>query len=128
MKYLENTLEVLSELENADAFNRLINLKDCTQLEMSPNFDTMQALNQFLDRLTKHKYRPVVPKRPAAPPPPPLARRIAPPTSRTPLRTISTFPKTCYKCRGLGHICQLCPSPHNTVPRKRRNWHPHQHK
>jgi len=139
MKYLENTLEVLGELENADAFNRLVNLKDCAQLEMSPNFDSMQSLNQFLDGLTKNRYCPVVPKRPNAPIPTSLtrssapdtaslARRLAPPASRAPLRTISTAAKTCYKCGGLGHIRQKCPSPHNTVPRERRNWHPQQRK
>jgi hypothetical protein len=128
MTYLENTLEVLSKLEDADAFNRLINLKDCAQLEMSPNFDSMQSLNQFLDGLTEHKYRPVIPKRPTAPVAASLARRLAPPASRAPLRTISTAAKTCYKCGGMGHIRQKCPSPHNTVPCKRHNWHPQQRK
>ena len=38
---LEHQLTYLEDLEGADTFNRLINLKDCASLEVSPNFDTI---------------------------------------------------------------------------------------
>jgi hypothetical protein len=118
MQQLERTMEVLSELENADAFNRLVQLKDTCMLEMSPYYDSMEALNTFLDTLPDQKHRPIVPEHLHAPPPAPAppAARIAPTTKRVPLRTIGgSSTKRCYKCGGKGHIRSQCSSPFTTT-------------
>lgn len=117
MEQLERSMEVLSDLENADAFNRLINLKNTAQLETTPHFDSMQALNVYLDTLPERKHHPIVPERSSIP----LMDRLTyPPVRRVPLRTIHASPRRCYKCGGMGHIRQQCPSPMTYTSRNER--------
>jgi hypothetical protein len=122
MKLLEGTMEVLNDLELADAFNRVVAVKDTAQLNASPHFDSMKALNRFLKDLPDRKYYPVVPEtRPSAP----LARRLAPPARRVPLAPLHcAYRKRCYKCGGMGHIRQDCPSTHTYTTYAQRTGPP----
>lgn len=130
-KQLERTMELLSDLENADVFNRIINLKDCAQLEMSPDFDAMQCLNIYLNSLTEGKYLTAkeedrvnnLLRRIAAP-----TRRAPSPPRRTTSKPMKVCDKYCYKCGGKGHLRAQCPSPCTLTTRAQRTWPPVQRK
>jgi hypothetical protein len=152
LKQLERTMESLSDLENADAVNRLIRLKNHTALDLSPEFEPFQALNTFVNGLNlpgDPGHRHAVLTRPDSPPPFRLNDvrfpTIIPPVPtelrrdiiiEEPTRRIITMPhreeprhasKKCYKCGGIGHIRAQCSSPANMIPRARRNWLPISH-
>ena len=152
LKQLERTMESLSDLENADAVNRLIRLKNHTALDLSPEFEPFQALNTFVNGLNlpgDPGHRHAVLTRPDSPPPFHLNDvrfpTIIPPVPtelrrdiiiEEPTRRIITMPhreeprhasKKCYKCGGIGHIRAQCSSPANMIPRARRNWLPISH-
>jgi hypothetical protein len=128
---LERTMEVMSDLENADAFNRLKNFVEAGKHTKDIDIPAFKALDKYLAILasTHPEERPlsgyVQPRprititrpsfpcrlqRPAnAPPPSPIIR-----ATRT--SDECTTSKRCYKCHGYGHTRAQCPS-------SRTPWH-----